>query len=127
MALNLVLTAAVALICGALGAMGYAHFYESRHGQTSSSHSTAESGTQEKASTNGKLVGELTAEDVKNAVPNWSTVSSTPGTSSGSELAELKDQMRSLNLKIDRLGTEIDRVQNVLSLAVPLLQRLAPN
>ena len=31
-----------------------------------------------------------------------------------------------LNRQIDRLGERVDRLQELLSLAVPLLQRIAP-
>ena len=51
---------------------------------------------------------------------------SSPAAIPAAEAAELKDQMRILSQRIDQLGERVDRLQTLLSLAVPLLQRIAP-
>ena len=39
---------------------------------------------------------------------------------------QTRQQIRNLDGQIDRLGERVDRLQQLLSLAVPLLQRIAP-
>ena len=75
LALNLVLTAAVALICGVLGAMGYAHFIRIQAWQDHRRRiRPAESGSNEKSSTNGKPAGGPAGEEPKNASSRASTI-----------------------------------------------------
>jgi hypothetical protein len=41
-------------------------------------------------------------------------------------LSQSGTQFRNLNQMIDRLGERVDRLQTMLGVAVPLLQRIAP-
>jgi hypothetical protein len=121
MAPNLLLTAAVSLVCGVLGAMSYFHFYGYKPAGSTPAHASVKSSPGEKSSTD---------DPPANAAPKDSSTQapspSSPAASSTAEMAELKDQMRILSQRMDRLGERVDRLQTLLSLAVPLLQRLAP-
>ena len=113
--MSFILVMALSLICGALGAMGYSHFVESKSDEPSSQSrpDTASSKEPSSTATSGKT---SRAESAKNSSSG----------ASAEESGELKQQIISLNKRIDRLGERVDRVQELLSLAVPLLQRLAP-
>ena len=113
--MSYILVMALSLICGALGAMGYAHFFESKSGEPSS-RSRSDTAASQESSSAASSVRASTAEPAKNSNTSAST----------EESGELQQQIKSLNKRIDRLGERVDRVQELLSLAVPLLQRLAP-
>ena len=123
---NLLITAAVALICGVIGAMGYSHFFGPKPGEASSSQSKTEAGSNKESGAKSKSGGGSDTESAKESGTQASTASAIPGVSSAQEVDELKQQIRNLNQKIDRLGERVDRLQQLLSLAVPLLQRIAP-
>lgn len=119
---NLLMTAVIALACGALGAMGYAHFFAPGQAdpQTSNSHTEAKSIAKASA---GKTSGQQSTPTSDGEPANSSSGS---GSTSGHELSELKQEITSLGQRIDRLGQQVDRIQTMLSLALPLLQRMAP-
>jgi hypothetical protein len=116
---NFLISATVPLIAGVLGAMGYEHFLGAKAGAPSSSVSSTESGS------GSKSEGGTNAESAKGSNAKASTSSSIPAVTGSPEADLLKQQIKSLSQKMDRLGERVDRVQQLLSLAVPLLQRMA--
>ncbi len=118
--------AAVGLVCGVLGAMGYLYFFGPKPGDASSSQSKTDAGSNQESSSGGKSGGGSNTVSAKDSGTQASTSTSVPGLSSAQEASELKQQIRDLNQRINRLGEEVDRVEQLLSLAVPLLQRIAP-
>jgi hypothetical protein len=117
---NLLSTATVAAIFGVLGAMGYSHFFGSKPGDPSLFQSKTEAELSTKTKSDG---GPNT--DSANASSNRASIA-IPGSGSDKEVYELKQQIISLNQRIDRFGEQVDRIHQLLSLAVPLLQRIAP-
>jgi hypothetical protein len=118
---NLLATTAVALIAGALGAFGFLYFYGPEAGEFALSPSKTESGSNKGSSSIGKSDGGSALASA--AEPGPSVI---VGADSSSEAGELRQQIKNLNHKIDGLGERLDRLQQLLSLAVPLLQRIAP-
>jgi hypothetical protein len=117
---NMLITAVVSLSCGAAGAMGYSHFFGPDSGDSHSSHSQADAGSHKESTANRKSGGGSTAESAHDPSTQASTASSVQ------EFNELKQQITKLGQRIDRLGEQVDRSQTMLSLALPLLQRIAP-
>jgi hypothetical protein len=114
---NLLVTAAVSLTCGAIGAIGYTHFFGPTASDPSSSHSQTETPSTSESSSTQSGRGPAT------------TALTQPGAGMAKiadEASELKQQIMNLNKRIERLGERVDRLQELLSLAVPLLQRIAP-
>jgi hypothetical protein len=118
---NLLITAAVALVCGVIGAMAYAHFFGSKSDRSSSSQTKHEAGANQGSSSRTKSGGGSHAETAPT-----STSSSVRGSRSAQGADALNEQIKDLTWRIDRLGERVDRLQQLLSLAVPLLQRIAP-
>jgi hypothetical protein len=106
---------ALSLICGALGALGYSHFFGPKSGEPTSQ-SSAEQGPSKESTLTSKSSGGSSSNSAKDSGPGAST----------EQAGNLKQQIMSLNKRIDRLGERVDRLQELLSLAVPLLQRMAP-
>jgi hypothetical protein len=123
---NLLITATVASIFGVLGAMGYSHLFGSKSGDPSSSQSKTEAGSSQESSSKTKSDGGPNTDSANASSNGASTSSAIPGSSSAKEADELKQQIMNLNQRIDRFGEQVDRIQQLLSLAVPLLQRIAP-
>ncbi len=123
---NLLITAMVAAIFGALGAMGYSHFFGSKSGEPSSSRSKTEAGSSQDSSSKTMSDGGPNTDSANASSSQVSTSSPIPGSSSAKEADELKKQIMDLKQRIDRFGEQVDRIHQLLSLAVPLLQRIAP-
>ena len=123
---NLLTTAAVALICGVIGAMGYSHFFGSKSGDPSSSQSKTEAGSSQESNSKTRSGGGPNTDSANASSNRTSTSSAIPGSSPPEEADELKRQITNLNQRIDRLGQQVDRLQELLSLTVPLLQRITP-
>jgi len=123
---SLLITAVVALISGVIGAMGYAYLSGSKPGEASSSHTKSEAGFNQESSSTTRSGGGSNAGSAQESSTQSSTSPSMQGSSSGQDADTLKEQITKLNRRIDRLGEAVDRLQQLLSLAVPLLQRIAP-
>jgi hypothetical protein len=123
---NLLLTAAVALISGIVGAMGYSWLLGSKPDEPTSSRSKAEAVSNKESSSSSKPGGQSQTGSANESGTRGLTSSSIPGIGSAQQVEELKQQIVNLNKRIDRLGEDVARLQELLSLAVPLLQRLAP-
>ncbi len=123
---NLLMTATIALISGVLGAIGYSHAFGTAPDNPRSSQSQAESGSKHESGVNTRSGAGSGAEAAQDSSPRASASSSMHGAGSTPETVELKQQIKNLNLKMDRLGEQVDRLQQLLSLAVPLLQRMTP-
>jgi hypothetical protein len=124
-ALVFVTTFAIALLAGVIGAMGYLHFFGPKPVErSSSSQSEAKSGKD--SSLKGGSDGGTKIASGSESSTQGSTSSSIPGVSGSPEADELKQQIKTLKLKLDGLGERVDRLQHLLSLAVPLLQRISP-
>jgi hypothetical protein len=106
---------ALSLICGALGAMGFSHFFGPKPGEPSAQ-SKSEGASNKESVPTTKAGRGSSSDSAKDSGPGAST----------EEQGELKQQILSLNKRIDRLGERVDRLQELLGLAVPLLQRMAP-
>jgi flagellar motility protein MotE (MotC chaperone) len=118
---NFLLIVAVGAISGTVGAMGNAYFFGKQAGDRSEA---------EKRSA-GKSSAETTSDQSAQTQANESSKAAQsaapiPGIGSAQEVEELKQQIRNLNQRIAGLNERVDRLQDLLSLAVPLLQRLAP-
>ncbi len=123
---NLLITAMVAAIFGVLGAMGYSHFFGSKSGEPSSSQSKTEVVSSQESSSKTMSDGGPNTDSANASSSQVSTSSPIPGSSSAKEADELKKQIMDLKQRIDRFGEQVDRIHQLLSLAVPLLQRIAP-
>lgn len=118
---NIFITAVVALISGVIGAMGYTYYVGPKPGEPPSSRSVAETGRNQEPNSKSQSGGGSTQQSTE-----ASASSVAPAISAAQEVAELKQQIKNLNQRLARLGEEVDRLQTQLSLAVPLLQRIAP-
>jgi hypothetical protein len=123
---SLLITAAVALISGVVGAMGYSHFVDSKSGEPSAAPSKSEAGSSKETRSGSKGGGGSNTDSAKESSAQALTSSSTSGFGATQEGENLKQQIVNLNKRIDRLGEDVARLQELLSLAVPLLQRMAP-
>jgi hypothetical protein len=119
---------AVGVISGTVGAMGHAYF--SARQASDRARPPSGSGNDGRASrdsnpdmTRGNVSTTESTGPTTAQVPGSSSI---PGIGSAQEVEELKQQIRNLNQRIAGLNERVDRLQNLLSLAVPLLQRLAP-
>jgi hypothetical protein len=124
--LSLLLTGAVGLICGVIGAMGYQHYVGSKAGALGASQSHAEAGSSQLSSSKTKSEGDPKSESAKQSSSQGPSSSPGPGSTAAVEAEELKEQISNLSRRMDRLGQEVERLQQLLSLAVPILQRIAP-
>ena len=124
MVLNLLVTGVVALICGALGAMGYLQFLGAK--ASASPASPFQGGSKDSPSSNTQAGGALGTESARDSSTQPPSSSSVSGAVSSHEADALKEQITNLTRHVDRLGEEVERVEHLLSLAVPLLQRMAP-
>jgi hypothetical protein len=123
---NLLITAGVALMSGVIGAVGYSSLLGSKPGEPFSSRSKTEGGSSQESSSSRKSGGGSDTGSANESSTQASTSSSSAGFGSAQQADELKQQIMNLNKRMDRIGEQIDRLQELLSLAVPLLQRLAP-
>ncbi len=123
---TVIVTAAVASVCGVIGAMGYLYFFGPKPGDSSSSQAKTEAGSHQESSPGAKAGGGSSRVSAQDSSTPASAASSIPGFNSAEEVSGLKDQIKDLNHRINRLDEELDRVEQLLSLAVPLLQRIAP-
>ncbi|MGO9921959.1 MAG: hypothetical protein ACLQIB_45595 [Isosphaeraceae bacterium] len=125
---NLLVIAAVGLVSGTIGAMGYSYIFGPGTGDASSSLSRTKAGSNQEASSHSNPGGGSPTEAAQgSSTPeSTSTSSSIPGFSSAHEAKELKERITGLNRRIDQMGERIDRLQELLSLAVPIMQRIAP-
>ena len=127
MTTTLLATTVVALIAGAAGAAGYSHFFAPRPGEHSGVPAKSEARPDDKSISERKSrEGSGDNGTAKEAGAETSTSSSLSAVNSSSEASELKQQIRNLDQKIDQLDERFDRVRQLLGLAIPLLQRIAP-
>jgi hypothetical protein len=118
---QLLITGLVALACGTAGAWGYMHFFATESG-ASTSKSTKEAGSNEQSTS--KTASD--AGDGSSSHQSTTSSSAASGASSSPEAGELKEDILNLSRRIDRLTQDIERLQQLMSLAVPLLQRITP-
>jgi hypothetical protein len=123
---SLLITATVAAIFGVLGAMGYSNLFGSMSGEPASSRSKTAAGLSQESSSTTRSVGGPNTDSANESSHRASTSSAIPGSSSAKDADELKRQIMNLNKRIDRFGEQVDRIHQLLSLALPLLQRIAP-
>jgi hypothetical protein len=123
---SLLTTAAIALICGVIGAMGYSYFFGSKSDESSAKQANSEAGSNKESSVKSKAGGGSDAESAKESSTQPPGSSSTSGSVSRQDSDDLKQMLRTLNQRIDRVDERVDRLTELLSLAVPLLQRIAP-
>jgi hypothetical protein len=125
MMMNITISAAIALACGVIGAMGYSHFFGT-NSEASSSRSTTETGKGQGSAAKSQAGSGSSTGSAQQSSVQASNPPSISGFSSAQEAEDLKQRLRNLNLKIDQLGEQVDRLQQLLSLTVPLLQRTVP-
>ena len=124
--MSLLITAGVALIFGLIGAIGYSYFFGSKSDESSSSHSGKDAGSQQESGSKGSSGGDSKGELPQKASTERSGSSAMARSVASGDGDSLKEQLVKLNHRIDGLGKRADRLQELLSLAVPLLQRIAP-
>jgi hypothetical protein len=122
---TVLVTAAVASFCGVASAMGYLSYF-GPGSRESASLTRGSAGSSQQSSVETRPVSGPNAANTKSSGPVATPSSSSSGSGSTNELAELKQQIMSLNQRLGRLGEQVDRVQELLSLTLPLLQRMAP-
>ena len=103
--------------------MGYSHFFGPKPGEPASSQSKTDAGSNKNSSE--APAGRGIQDGVGRRIEHTG-FDLDPRISPSQEADDLKQQIKNLNQKIDRLGERVDRLQQLLSLAVPLLQRIAP-
>ena len=74
--MNVMITGAVALVCGVLGAMAYSHFAGPKPGEPSKSQAKTDAGSDQKSSVNGKSGGEPKTDSTKRPSAQASTPAS---------------------------------------------------
>jgi hypothetical protein len=125
---SLLATGAVALVCGVIGAMGYSYFFGPKPQASASTQSGKQAGS--KGESAGKSQdGAASKAELPNEASTMESspsASAMPGEISMEDAETLNQQLAKLTARIDRLGERVDRLQELLGLAVPLLQRLAP-
>ncbi len=123
---NLLITAGVALVCGVIGAMGYAYFFGPKLKGSSSeqsqrkivSGSTKDSGPKEKSG-----AGE-SKESGKGSNTQASTTNSMPGVSSANDADMLKQQIKDLSRRVDRLRERVDSLTLPTDATPPALRQM---
>jgi hypothetical protein len=118
---NFLVIIAVAVIGGTVGAMGNAYFFGKQAGDRSEAQKRSTGNSS--AETTADQSAQTQANESSKQAPAGAPI---PGIGSAQEVEELKQQIRNLNQRINGLNEKVDRLQDLLSLAVPLLQRLAP-
>lgn len=122
---NFLVIIAVAVIGGTIGAMGNAYFFGKQAGDPSEgqNRSTGRTNRDSNADSTKGQSPQTQANESSMQTPAGTPI---PGVGSAQEVEDLKQQIRNLNQRISGLNERVDRLQDLLSLAVPLLQRLAP-
>jgi len=123
---NFLLIVVVALVSGTIGAMANSYFFGSHAGASPGSQSKPAGGSDNESGQASGAGAGSTALAAGGATTQASTSSPIPGVGSAQEVEELKQQIKNLNQRIAGLNERVDRLQDLLSLAVPLLQRIAP-
>ncbi len=124
--MTVLMTAAIGLISGVIGAIGYSHFLGSTPGEPSSSGSRPEAASSQGSSLTRKSSEGASTDFAKATSSEASKSSPMLGVRSAPETGDLRQQISDLNQRIDQLGERVERLQQLLGLAVPLLQRMVP-
>ena len=121
---NLLITAGVALVCGVIGAMGYAYFFgpKSKGSSSEGSQGKSDSSSKKESGSEEKSGGGESKQSGKESDAQASTTNSIPGVSSAKDADMLKQQIKDLSRRVDQLRERVDGVTQPTD-ATPLALR----
>ncbi len=107
---NLLITAGVALVCGVIGAMGYAYFFgpKSAGPRSEQSQGKSDSSSKKDSGSKEKSGGGESKKSGKASNTQASTTNSMPGVSSANDADMLKQQIKDLSRRVDHLRERVD-------------------
>ena len=119
---SLLITASVALVCGVIGAMGYAHFFgpKSKESSSDQSQGKSDSGSKNEPGPKGKSGGGESKESNGQA----STTNSIPSVSPAKDADIVKQQIKELAQRVDHLRVRVDSVTRPTDATPPLLRTM---
>lgn len=118
---SLMLMAGVALVCGVLGAVGYAYFFGPKDDGSGGSQDKNESAKGKQADSAKKSGG---GGSSKPSNAQASTSSSIPGFSSADDADTLRKQIMDLMQRVDRMGERVDRMTRPKDETPPVLRTM---
>ncbi len=109
---SLLITAGVALVCGVIGAMGYAHFFgpKPEGSRSDQSQGESDSGSKNESGSKEKSTGGENKASGKESNGRASTTNSIPGVSSTKDADMVKQQMKDLSRRVDNLRERVNGV-----------------
>ncbi len=121
---NLLITAGVALVCGVIGAMGYAYFFgpKSKGSSSEGSQGKSDSSSKKESGSKGNSGGGESKQSGKESEAQASTTNSIPGVSSSKDGDMLKQEIKDLSQRVDHLRERVDGVTQPTD-ATPLALR----
>jgi hypothetical protein len=119
---NLLITASVALVCGVIGAMGYAHFFgpKSKGSSPDQSQGKSDSSSKKESGSKEKSGGGESKESNAQA----STTTSIPGDSSAKDADMIKQQIKELSRRVDHLRERLDGVTGPTDAIPPAMRTM---
>jgi hypothetical protein len=119
---NLLITASVALVCGVIGAMGYAHFFgpKSKGSSPDQSQGKSDSGSKNEPGPKEKSGG----GESKQSNAQASTTSSIPGVSPAKDADMDKQQIKDLSQRVDQLRARVDDLTRPTDATPPAMRTM---
>ena len=123
---NLLITAGVALVCGAIGAMGYSYFFgpKSKGSSSEGSQSKSDSSSKKESDPKEKPGGGESKESGKGSNAQAATKSSGPGLSPAKDADMLKQLITDLSQQVDNLRERVDGLTLPMDATPPALRKM---
>ena len=123
---NLLITAGVALVCGVIGAMGYAYFFgpKSKGSSSEESQGKSDSGSTKDSGSKEKSGSGESKESGKESNAPASTTNSMPGVSSAKDADMLKQLITDLSQRVDHLRERVDSLTLPTDATPPALRNM---
>ncbi len=123
---NLLITAGVSLVCGVIGAMGYAHFFGPKSEGSSSDQAQGESdsGSKNESGSKEKSTGGEGKESGKESNSRALTTNSIPGVSLTKDADMLEQQIKDLSRRVNNLRERVDGVTQPTDATPPALRTM---
>jgi hypothetical protein len=122
---TLAITVAASLVAGVVGAMAYMYLFGSKGSDSVTSHASRHSGSSTENDHGGPTSDRAAGTNQKREPGNAQSTQaiSAQAAVAPAEAENLKRQVHDLTARVEHLGEDMQRLENLLSVAVPLLQR----
>ena len=123
---SILITAGVALVCGVIGAMGYAYFFgpKSKGPSSAGPQGKSDSSSKKESGAKEKSGGGESKESGKESNAQASTANSILGVSSAKDADMLNQQIKDLSQRVDQLRERLDGVTKPTDATPPLLRTM---